>query len=111
MNLGKEDAGVLGKKKEGKAMKTGQDKGPFCQSCGMPLQKPEDFGSGADGFRINDYCRFCFQNGSFTEPNISMQDMIDKCVGIMTQQAIMPENQARTLMTEMLPKLKRWQPE
>ena len=35
--------------------------GPFCQSCGMPLVKPEDFGTAADGFRINDYCHFCFE--------------------------------------------------
>ena len=41
-----------------------------CQSCGMPLEKPDDFGTEANGFRINDYCHYCFQNGTFTEPNI-----------------------------------------
>ena len=35
--------------------------------------------------------------------------MIDKCVDIMAQQEIMPETQARAVMTEVLPKLKRWQ--
>jgi len=86
-----------------------QSKGPFCQSCGMPLEKPDDFGTAANGFRINDYCRYCFQNGSFAEPGLSMQDMIDKCIGIMKQQEIMPEAQAKALMTEVIPKLKRWQ--
>ncbi len=86
-----------------------QPKGPFCQSCGMPLEKSEDFGTGANGFRINDYCHYCFQNGVFTEPNISMHRMIEKCVGIMAQQGIMPETQAKALMTEVIPKLKRWQ--
>ena len=86
-----------------------QPNGPFCQSCGMPLEKPEDFGNRADGFRINDYCHYCFQNGTFTEPNISMQAMIEKCVDIMTHQGIMPEAQAKELMTEVIPKLKRWQ--
>jgi len=84
-----------------------QLKGPFCQSCGMPLEKPDDFGTGASGFRINDYCHYCFQNGEFTEPTISMQAMNDKCVGIMAQQGIMPEAQARALMAEGIPKLKR----
>ncbi len=86
-----------------------QPKGPFCQSCGMPIEKPDDFGTGAGGFRINDYCHYCFQNGEFTEPNISMQAMIDKCVGIIAQQGIMPEAQATALMAEVIPKLKRWQ--
>ena len=77
----------------------------------MPLQKPEDFGTNADGFRINDYCHFCFQNGTFTHPEITMQEMIDKCVNIMTQQGIMHEPQAKALMTEVIPKLKRLQAE
>lgn len=84
-------------------------KGPFCQSCGMPLEKSEDFGTAANGFRVNDYCHFCFQDGAFTEPDISMEGMIDKCVGIMAQKGIMPEAQAKALMTEVIPKLKRWQ--
>ena len=75
----------------------------------MPLEKPEDFGTTANGFRINDYCHYCFQNGSFTEPDINMQCMIDKCTGIMAQQGIMPEPQARVLMNEVIPRLKRWQ--
>jgi len=85
-----------------------QPKGPFCQSCGMPLEKTEDFGTAADGFRVNDYCRFCFQNGAFADPGISMQGMIDKCAGILARQGIMPEPQAKALMTEVIPKLKRW---
>jgi hypothetical protein len=86
-----------------------QARGPFCQSCGMPLEKPEDFGTGAQGFSINDYCHFCFQNGAFTEPRITMEEMIDKCVGIMTQKRIMPEAQAKTIMSEVIPKQKIWQ--
>ncbi len=90
-------------------MPSQQSKGPFCQSCGMPLEKPDDFGTVANGLRINDYCYFCFENGAFTEPSIGMQGMIDKCVTIMARQGIMPEGQARTLMTEVIPRLKRWQ--
>jgi hypothetical protein len=81
----------------------------FCQSCGMPLEKPEDFGTAVNGFRINDYCHFCYQKGAFTEPNISMQAMVDRCVGIMVQQGIMAETQAKAVMSEVVPMLKRWQ--
>jgi hypothetical protein len=74
----------------------------------MPLAKPEDFGTGPDGYRINDYCHYCFENGPFTEPNITMKDMINKCINIMVKQGIMPEHQARSLMKDTIPKLKRW---
>ena len=77
-----------------------QPKGPICQSCGMPLEKGEDFGTGVNGFRINDYCHFCFQNGPFTEPDISMRKMIDKWIGIMARRGIVTENPARALMTK-----------
>jgi len=74
----------------------------------MPLEKAEDFGTEASGFRVNDYCHFCFQSGEFTEPDITRQAMIDKCVDVMSRQGIMPEVQARLLMTDVIAKLKRW---
>lgn len=89
-------------------MKRTQRLGPFCQSCGMPLEKPEDFGMDAAGYRVNDYCHWCFSNGVFTDPHISLPQMIDRCVGAMAARGIMPEPEARALMTEVLPKLKRW---
>jgi len=89
-------------------MTSNQLLGPFCQSCSMPLGKPEDFGTDAIGYRVNDYCHFCYTNGAFTEPEISMQEMIDKCVAIMAKQGIMRSAKARALMTEVIPKLKRW---
>jgi hypothetical protein len=86
-----------------------QPQGSFCQSCGMPLEQPDDFGTAANGSKITDYCHYCFRNGAFTEPDIGMQGMIHKCAGIMAQQGIMPESQAQALMSDVIPKLKRWQ--
>jgi hypothetical protein len=82
--------------------------GPFCQSCSMPLNKPEDFGTDIVGYRVNDYCRHCYVNGAFTEPLITLQEMTDKCVDVMVRQGIMPEAKARTLLMEVLPRMKRW---
>ena len=82
--------------------------GPCCQSCGMPLAKPEDFGTDVTGSRVNDYCHYCFTNGAFIEPQMSMQAMIDKCVDVMSKRGIMPQAQARALMTDLIPTLKRW---
>ena len=30
--------------------------GPFCQSCGMPLENATDFGTEANGDRSTEYC-------------------------------------------------------
>jgi hypothetical protein len=74
----------------------------------MPLNKPEDFGTAQSGYRVNDYCRYCYQQGAFTDPGVTMGEMIDFCAGTMARQGIMPEPNARLLLTEVLPGLKRW---
>ncbi len=86
-----------------------QPKGPFCQSCGMPMENLEDFGTNADGSKSEDYCNFCFQNGNYTDPNITMEQMIDKVAGIMTAQMSIPEAQAKEIANSFIPNLKRWQ--
>ena len=85
-----------------------QIQGPFCQSCAMSMEKPEMFGTYADGSKSEAYCTYCFQNGKFAEPGISMREMINKCVTIMDQRKIMPEDKARDQMVKTIPFLKRW---
>ena len=87
-------------------MNTTQTQGTFCQSCAMPMQKPEDFGTNANGSRNQDYCRYCYQNGQFTEPGITMEQMIEKCAGIMKQMNL-PQKQIEQTKT-FIPMLKRW---
>lgn len=82
--------------------------GPFCQSCSMPLTKPEDFGTDERGMRVNDYCHFCYQNGAFMDPDGTMPEMIDRCVRILTETKAMPEAGARAMLTDVIPRLKRW---
>lgn len=36
---------------------------PICQSCGMPLTSPEQFGKNADGTANSDYCVYCCPDG------------------------------------------------
>lgn len=86
-----------------------EQKGPFCQSCGMPLEKPEDFGTDEKGFRINDYCHFCFKDGEFTNPVITLEEMIRLATDCMVKYVNIPEEQARQITTEHIPTLKRWQ--
>ena len=39
----------------------------FCQSYGMPLADVNDIGTNADGSRNEDYCKYCYKNGQFTQ--------------------------------------------
>jgi len=82
--------------------------GPFCQSCGMPLREPADFGTNADGSRSNLYCGFCFRGGSFTDPGITMNEMIDKVAGFLAQMQNMPPGQAKEIAHSFIPQLERW---
>ena len=75
----------------------------------MPMEKPDDFGSNADGLKINDYCHFCFENGAFTAPDITLEQMIERVAGIMVTKMNMPEAQTKAMANQFIPKLKRWQ--
>jgi len=74
----------------------------------MPLTKPEEFGADQSGYRVNDFCRHCYANGAFTEPGISMDGMLERCVRMMDTQGIMPAPQARAILADVMPRLKRW---
>lgn len=74
----------------------------------MPMEKPEDYGTNADGSKNEDCCQFCFQNSRFTTPDITMEQMIDMVTGIMVNQMKMPETQAREITKTSIPQLKRW---
>jgi hypothetical protein len=90
-------------------MNATQQLGPFCQSCSLPLQRPEDFGTEASGFRQNDYCHYCYANGAFTTPTATMQEVLDISVDMMAKQGIMAAPAARQMLTPIFPMLKRWQ--
>ncbi len=77
----------------------------------MPLGEPEQFGTGADGARVDDYCHFCMKDGEFTEPDITMQEMTAKVTSMLVKHAAMPEAEAAELLRQTIPTLKRWRQE
>jgi len=80
----------------------------FCQSCGMPLTKDEDFGTNADGTRNTDYCCHCFGNGAFFKEE-TMDEMIETCIPFVSNgNPYANADEARKSMQEYFPKLKRW---
>ena len=80
-----------------------------CQSCGMPISKEfGNLGSEADGSLNSEYCRFCFANGEFTNPNQTLEEMIASSIENMTTDLKMPLEQATDLANTFIPTLKRW---
>ena len=83
-------------------------KPPFCQSCGMPLSKdPEGGGSERDGSRSTEYCSKCYRAGQFTEPDISVDQMVAKVEGKLREMHF-PRFLARRF-ARGIPDLRRWQ--
>ena len=85
-----------------------QRKGPFCQSCGMAMENEEVLGTNADGSKNKDYCQYCYKNGEFLDPNITLEEMIDLTAGFMAKELNIPENQAKEMAKKSIPQLKRW---
>lgn len=83
----------------------GQPRKLICQCCGMPLDDDEMIGHDKDGTLSEDYCKWCFADGTYTYSN--MDDLIDVCVGHMVNENF-TEEQARTYLKDMLPQLDYW---
>lgn len=82
----------------------------FCQSCGMPMEKPEDFGNNADQSQNREYCCYCYQKGAFTWPEAKMEDMINLNLKFNEENGFPFGNQeeARKQMEGWMPQLARW---
>ena len=53
-----------------------EKKNKYCQSCGMPMKKDlKGGGSNEDGSINLKYCSYCYENGTFLQPNITAQEM------------------------------------
>lgn len=77
----------------------------ICQCCGMPLEDDEIIGRDADGSLNEDYCKWCYADGTYTYND--MDDLIDVCVGHMAGDGF-TEAQAREYMKQTLPNLDYW---
>ena len=82
------------------------EKRSFCQSCSMPLDNPDLLGTEKDGSASHDYCKYCYLNGEFTTPGITLDQMIDRMNKLMDKNKV-PEDLLEAAISR-LPNLKRW---
>ncbi len=79
----------------------------ICQSCGMPMkQDPKGGGTNADGTLSQEWCSFCYADGAFLGPDLTVKEMQD--IGINALKAKGFPRPMGWLMTRNIPKLKRW---
>ena len=78
----------------------------ICQSCGMPMARPTDFGTEADGAASHTYCTYCYQNGAFTY-DATMEEQIEHNLNCAPE-LYSDRERARAMMREYFPTLQRW---
>lgn len=64
-------------------------------------------GTEKDGSQTQEYCSKCYQDGVFTEPNITVDQMSEKVRGKM--RAMHFPNFLSNYFVKDMPKLRRWQ--
>lgn len=75
-----------------------------CQSCAMPLAKPADHGTEADGARNQEFCTHCYQGGSYTDPDATLDQMVEIVARFMGKSGDEATKSARQGLVD----LKRW---
>ena len=79
-----------------------------CQSCGMPLAGPGDRGTESDGTPSAYYCRYCYQNGAFTEPEATIEMMAARGGEMMSGMFGLPPERAQGSCCSSCRPLLRW---
>jgi hypothetical protein len=80
-----------------------------CQSCAMPVSAEfANFGTDAAGEPVSEYCMFCYKEGAFTKPDMTVEEMIQSSVDFMTTNLGFPQEQAEQMSKTFIPTLGRW---
>jgi len=81
-----------------------------CQSCGMPLEESfGNFGTESDGSASADYCTYCYQEGAFTKPEQTVDEIVASSIDFMTANLGYSVEEASDLSNRVIRKLRRWQ--
>ena len=79
----------------------------ICQSCAMPLDSDDVHGTNADGTLNDEYCVYCYKDGQFTQPDMTLEDAIS-VMAQFADEAGMTTDEATAYGRQVLPTLKRW---
>lgn len=78
-----------------------------CQSCGIPLKKsPNGGGTNANETISTLYCSYCYEKGSFKQPDITAKEMQEFVRHKMKDMGF--PGFLASLFSKGIPKLERW---
>ncbi len=80
--------------------------GCICQSCAMPMKDRKEYGTNTDKSQNCDFCFFCYREGKFLNPTITLEQMIAKATEMMKKKNI--SQASIDQVKALLPTLKRW---
>jgi radical SAM superfamily enzyme len=72
----------------------------------MPLDNPSLMGTEKDGSKSEEYCVYCYQNGAFLNPGMSLEEM--KRLVKEQMQKMKIDETTISMAVSSLPFLKRW---
>jgi hypothetical protein len=78
----------------------------LCQSCGIPLDNEAIKGTKANGLKSEEFCKFCYDEGVFTNPNMTLSEMQENVETLMKKLKL--SEQAIQEAVSILPILNRW---
>ena len=75
----------------------------------MPLEASfKNYGTESDGTPASEYCMFCYQNGAFTNPTQTVDEMVQSSIDFMTGTMEFTPEQATQMSNDVIRTLKRW---
>jgi len=72
------------------------------------MKRDEDFGTNLNNGFNREYCYYCYKDGKFTEPELTLRQQIERVANLSMDQLGMTEKQAIRMALEIVPQLKRW---
>ena len=78
----------------------------FCQSCGVPLNSNKIKGTEDNGIKNNEYCKYCYENSHFKNPEMNLDEMKNN-VKTQMRKLDLHEHTIQKAINS-LPVLKRW---
>lgn len=78
----------------------------FCQSCSMPIDDVNMRGTEIDGSTSHEYCKYCYVDGKFVSPGMTLDQMRALVKTKMAEMHIPSGIIDKSV--QVLPELKRW---
>ena len=80
----------------------------YCQSCSRPIDGTADFGTEASGERSERFCSCCYADGQFTEPDVTMEELVERVAPIVEKEHGLSATAAREKTVQIFKRLDRW---